>query len=177
MQQAYTWLIWCNQDIFWFKTKLTPETRFCDLFISLDLPGAAGLSNAGSRPLRCSPCAEWQWSLILCQHTVQLGRQRQAAVSHYACGWCGCYSLPPKTQRRRWHCQVPGLPFWCCVKRLWSTRLRPSSLFRSGFYENTLASHEKTKKLSYQSVISEVRRWRTVAFTMLVIIIFSILKW
>lgn len=36
-------------------------------------------------------------------------------------------------------------------------QLRPSSLFRSGFYENTL-SHEKTKKLNYQSVISEVRR-------------------
>ena len=58
-----------------------------------------------------------------------------------------------------------------------SAQLRTSSLFRSGFYENTLASHEKTKKLRYQSVISEVRRGRTVAFTKPIIIIFSILKW
>ena len=163
MQQACRWLIWCNQDISWFKTKSDPRnTILFDLFISLDLPGAAGLSNTGSpSSARQSLC--WMAVIFHSLSAHSSAWSAEAGSCFSLCLWVVQLLPPaPKTQRRRWRCQVPGLLFWCCVEIVdHSAQLRLSSVFRSGLYDNTLASHEKTKKPSYQSVISEVRRWRT----------------
>ena len=171
-QQACTWLIRCNQDIFWVqnqewpqmqsghflgsKPKVTPETRFYLTCSSASIfLGLQAFPMLGARPLQAvlvlngsdlSFSVSTQFSLV--------GRGRQVFLTMLV-GGAAATPCPQDTEKAM---TLPSpratLPMLHRETVDHSAQLRTSSLFRSGFYENTLASHEKTKKLkrsiSYQ---------------------------
>lgn len=95
IQQPYMWLTGYDQDTSAFKTKLDPRNMLLfDLFIVIDCPLAAGLSNAGSWLSARQSVHSLARSFTSQLAQFSSGWQMLAVECHHACKWCSCCPHP-----------------------------------------------------------------------------------